>query len=101
MSTNPDISRLETDRLVIRPFVPDDLDSIHPILNAAFGAETRAARQEWLDWTVMNYTEYDNDRSVAVMRRLGMSVKRNPESTPARSQIVGILNYPAASQGPA
>lgn len=56
MNTTPDTFRLETDRLVVRPFVRDDLDTIHPILNAAFGEESRAARQEWLDWTVMNCT---------------------------------------------
>jgi ribosomal-protein-alanine N-acetyltransferase len=56
VSMTPDTFRLETDHLVIRPFVHDDLDTIHPILNAAFGEESRAARQEWLDWTVMNYT---------------------------------------------
>ena len=55
MSTDPDLFRLETDRLVIRPFVRDDLDAIHPILNAAFGEESRADRQEWLDWAVINY----------------------------------------------
>jgi ribosomal-protein-alanine N-acetyltransferase len=56
VSTNSDFFRLETDRLVIRPFVRDDLDTIHAILNPAFGEESRAARQEWLDWAVMNYT---------------------------------------------
>jgi ribosomal-protein-alanine N-acetyltransferase len=54
--TNPNLFHLETDRLVIRPFVRDDLDAIHPIVNAAFGEESRATRQEWLDWAVMNYT---------------------------------------------
>ena len=28
---------LETERLIIRPFAPDDLDDIHLILNEAFG----------------------------------------------------------------
>ncbi|HVO70618.1 MAG TPA: GNAT family N-acetyltransferase [Aggregatilineaceae bacterium] len=51
----PDTFRLETDRLLLRPFVRGDLDTIHPILNAAFGEESRSARQDWLDWTMMNY----------------------------------------------
>jgi ribosomal-protein-alanine N-acetyltransferase len=56
MSTTPGPFHLETDRLVVRPFVRDDLDTIQPIVDAAFGEESRGARQEWLDWTVMNYT---------------------------------------------
>jgi ribosomal-protein-alanine N-acetyltransferase len=56
VSTILDLFHLETDRLVIRPFVRGDLDTIHRVLNAAFGEESRTARQEWLDWTVMNYT---------------------------------------------
>ena len=34
----------------------DDLDAIHPILNAAFGEQPLADRREWLTWTVMNAT---------------------------------------------
>jgi RimJ/RimL family protein N-acetyltransferase len=48
--------RLETDRLVVRPFVPDDLATIHAILNAAFGEQPIAERRAWLDWTIRNYT---------------------------------------------
>jgi RimJ/RimL family protein N-acetyltransferase len=38
-------------------------------------------------------TEYDNKRSQAVMRRLGMSLEHNPKSEPAYFQVVGILEH--------
>ena len=56
---------LETERLIIRPFTPDDLDDIHRILDlelgeADFGAEGAKAhgeRREWLQWTVLGYEQ--------------------------------------------
>jgi RimJ/RimL family protein N-acetyltransferase len=56
---------LETDRLVIRPFVMDDLDAIHRILDIELaeaetgteGAKTREERASWLQWTVLAYEE--------------------------------------------
>ena len=56
---------LETERLVIRPFVLSDLNTIHRILDVEladvdFGtavAQTREARQQWLQWTVLNYEQ--------------------------------------------
>jgi [ribosomal protein S5]-alanine N-acetyltransferase len=56
---------LETDRLVIRPFVMDDLDAIHRILDIELaeaetgteGAKTREERGSWLQWTVLAYEE--------------------------------------------
>ncbi len=36
-------------------------------------------------------TEHDNASSIAVMRRLGMTVERNPEGTPEWFQTVGVL----------
>jgi RimJ/RimL family protein N-acetyltransferase len=56
---------LETDRLVIRPFVMDDLDAIHCILDVELaeaetgteGATTREERQSWLQWTILAYEE--------------------------------------------
>jgi RimJ/RimL family protein N-acetyltransferase len=36
-------------------------------------------------------TEYDNAASMAVMRRLGMTIERNPHPDPAYLQVVGIL----------
>ena len=54
---------LETPRLLIRPFVRDDLAAIHQILDVELGevdmgsegAQTLSERQRWLEWTVMNY----------------------------------------------
>lgn len=57
---------LETNRLLIRPFVLSDLDAIFQILDVESGnvapddadriAQARTKRQEWLDWSVRNYT---------------------------------------------
>jgi ribosomal-protein-alanine N-acetyltransferase len=55
---------LETERLTIRPFTPDDLHPYHHI-NTAVGwtDETQtpeanlAARRDWLDWTIRNYQQ--------------------------------------------
>jgi RimJ/RimL family protein N-acetyltransferase len=56
---------LETNRLVIRPFVMDDLDAVHRILDVelaraetgAEGAKTREERATWLQWTTLAYEE--------------------------------------------
>ena len=56
---------LRTARLTIRPFVLDDLDAIHHLLDVELravdfgtaGAGTRDARREWLEWTVLNYRQ--------------------------------------------
>jgi RimJ/RimL family protein N-acetyltransferase len=56
MSDGTAMPVLETERLHIRPFVIDDLDAIHRILNAAFGEEALERRREWLDWSIRNYT---------------------------------------------
>ncbi|HLZ81568.1 MAG TPA: GNAT family N-acetyltransferase, partial [Ktedonobacteraceae bacterium] len=56
---------LETERLIIRPFIMDDLDVVHRLLDvdlrdADFGTEgavSRDERERWLRWTVMNYEE--------------------------------------------
>ena len=36
-------------------------------------------------------TEHENQASVAVMRRLGMRIERNPRTEPAWFQVVGVL----------
>jgi hypothetical protein len=36
-------------------------------------------------------TEYDNAASIAVMRRLGMRIERNPHPVPEWFQIHGVL----------
>jgi ribosomal-protein-alanine N-acetyltransferase len=40
-------------------------------------------------------TENDNERSIAVMKRLGMTIERNPLSEPHWFQTVGVLVTPA------
>ncbi|MHB8598398.1 MAG: GNAT family N-acetyltransferase [Ktedonobacteraceae bacterium] len=59
------IPLLETERLIIRPFIIDDLDVIHQLLDidlmtADFGTEgatTRYEREQWLQWTISSYEE--------------------------------------------
>ena len=56
---------LMTERLVIRPFAPTDLDAIHHILDVELaaadvgteGTKSVADRQQWLQWTILNYEE--------------------------------------------
>jgi RimJ/RimL family protein N-acetyltransferase len=40
-------------------------------------------------------TDYENEPSQAVMRRLGMAVERNPYPEPPWCQIVGVIEHPA------
>jgi RimJ/RimL family protein N-acetyltransferase len=49
------LDTLTTDRLIIRPLTLDDLDPVHAIMNAGFGAVPRAEREAWLQWTARNY----------------------------------------------
>lgn len=57
---------LETERLLIRPFVLNDLDAVHQLLDrdlmhtdfGSEGATTREARQQWLEWTILSYEEF-------------------------------------------
>ena len=56
---------IETERLLLRPFLPEDLDAIFQILDVAPGdvdlddpaavAEAKAGRQAWLAWSILNY----------------------------------------------
>ena len=46
---------LESDRLLIRPLVMDDLETIHAVMNAGFGESPLEERREWLEWAVRNY----------------------------------------------
>ena len=39
-------------------------------------------------------TDYDNQSSASVMRRLGMSIEHNPRKTPEWLQVVGVLENP-------
>lgn len=182
---------IETENLLIRPFIQDDLELIHAVMNDGFGEGNILFRTDWLQWTMLGYkvqgqlaqppygeravilkssdivigaigvvqsyapfetlpyfqakskieankfstpeiglfwvidsqhrghhyaseaaqavidvmfnqmnlkrivatTEYDNPASIAVMKRLGMSIERNPnpEVLPEWFQITGIL----------
>src|SRR5215831_15930721 len=56
---------LETRRLVIRPFTMDDLQPMHRILDVELreaelgtaGVQTLHERAQWLQWTVLSYTQ--------------------------------------------
>ncbi len=57
---------IETTRLLIRPFTPDDLATIHHILDVELadaevgtaGTQSRDARERWLRWTILGYEQY-------------------------------------------
>lgn len=59
------VPALETERLLIRPFLVDDLAAIHQILDVELaqaefgteGAKTMDERAQWLQWTILNYVE--------------------------------------------
>lgn len=72
---------LTTERLLIRPFTPDDFDAAYQLFDvdladaetAADPAAVRAARRRWLDWTVLGYRELEqlyqppyNDRAITL-----------------------------------
>jgi hypothetical protein len=60
-----DMPVLETARLQIRPFVIEDLQDVHRILDVELAEadlrtdkmETLAERAEWLQWSVLNYRQ--------------------------------------------
>ena len=53
----PDNFTLETDRLLIRPLVTDDLEAVYRLNIQAFGDIPLATNQSWLDWTTRNYEQ--------------------------------------------
>src|SRR5690349_8610736 len=56
---------LETARLTVRPFVIEDLNDIHRILDVELhdaetgdvGPRPLAARKQWLEWSTLNYQQ--------------------------------------------
>jgi RimJ/RimL family protein N-acetyltransferase len=60
-----ELQALETERLVLRPFVPADLPEAHRILDVELaeadlggeGAKTLEARSRWLQWTILGYEQ--------------------------------------------
>lgn len=189
------IPTTETERLIVRELVMDDLEPFHALMNAGFGESTLDERRTWLEWAVRNYraleslyqppygdrgivlkesgvligsvglvpcigpfrtlptfqqmdggkedrffapefglfwvvapehrgkgyaaeaaqvildygfkemnlrrmiatTEIDNASSISVMQKLGMTIEKNPYSTPPWFQVVGVLANPALS----
>jgi len=69
-----------------------------------FAAE---AAKGMIDWAfkhlrlmrIVATTAYDNEASIAVMRRVGMTIERNPYPDPFWMEIVGILENPASGKG--
>lgn len=61
----------------------------------AAGAMVRYAFDELRLRRIVATTEHDNAASIAVMRRLGMTIERNPYPTPPWHQVVGFLDAPA------
>lgn len=96
---------LATDRLLIRPFEATDLDAIFQILDVELGegagdaAQIVQARAALIRFTftelnlqrIVAMTTYDNVASIGVMRKLGMTIERNPLPEPAWMQVVGVL----------
>ena len=64
-------------------------EAVQALIGYAFG--TLGLRR------IVATTEYDNDRSQALMRRIGMTVDRNPVATPPWFQVAGILENDALS----
>lgn len=57
---------IESEQLIIRPFVKEDLDAVHQTLDLEegdFGTEGRLThneREEWLTWTIAGYKQFAN-----------------------------------------
>ena len=61
MSNPLRLPSLQTERLVIRDFTPDDFDTIRRILDTEepFGkGASEAERRHWFDWSMMNYEAF-------------------------------------------
>ena len=43
---------------------------------------------------IIAQTSYDNGASMAVMRRAGMRIERNPNPEPEWFQVVGVIDHP-------
>jgi RimJ/RimL family protein N-acetyltransferase len=76
---SPGVPILVTERLMIRPLRPDDLDDCHRLYREISWddtslpeAENRARRASWIDWSIANYRELERlhqpplgDRAIA------------------------------------
>jgi len=85
-------TNFEADRLIVRPFVTDDLQTIHRILDQTLGDGTKATnepalheRKSWLEWSIlsqewlpkMDQTPY-GDRAIALK---------------SNDQVIGSVGY--------
>jgi RimJ/RimL family protein N-acetyltransferase len=52
---------LETPRLIVRPFVLEDLEAVHRILDleAMMEPQPLVERRDWLEWSVRSYVELE------------------------------------------
>ena len=75
-----------TAKLAAEPRLHNSICCIHVRQELAFD-ELALAR-------IVATTEHDNLRSIAVMRRLGMTIERNPLPEPHWFQTVGVLVNP-------
>jgi RimJ/RimL family protein N-acetyltransferase len=64
-------------------------ESARALIEYAFGHLTLAR--------IVATTEFSNERSMGVMRKLGMQVLRNPQPEPPWFQVVGVLENPSAA----
>jgi RimJ/RimL family protein N-acetyltransferase len=69
--------RLETERLVLRPFAMDDLDAIHAILGDAETMRyypapfTRDKSRQWIEWNLANYRDHGHGLWVLESKETG------------------------------
>jgi RimJ/RimL family protein N-acetyltransferase len=83
------IPELQTERLIIRELIMDDLEPIHRLLNEAFGSdESLEWRQRWLQWTVLGYEMFETLEQPHYGER-GIVLKETGELIGA----VGIVPY--------
>lgn len=54
------IPQTETERLIVRELVMDDLETFHAISNAGFGESPLEERRTWLEWVTRNYRALEN-----------------------------------------
>ena len=66
-------------------------DQSHGFATEAAGSLIRYAFDVLNLARILAWTDYENTASQAVMRKLGMSIERNPRTDPSWFQVVGVL----------
>jgi [ribosomal protein S5]-alanine N-acetyltransferase len=83
------ILQLETERLLIRELVMEDLEAINDVLNHCFGTGMlRDERQRWLEWTVLGHEMFAMLEQPHYGERAVVS-----KETGAIAGVVGIVPY--------